>query len=42
MHECDLVYNILIDNLQITNSYMLLHLVVFNEEFQREILIEYK
>lgn len=42
MYECDLAYNILIDKLQITSGCRLLHLVVFTEEFQREILVEYK
>lgn len=42
MYERDLSYDILIGNLKITNSCRLLYLVVFNEEFQRKILVEYK
>lgn len=33
----DLSYDILIDDLQIKKSCILLHLIVFSEEFQREI-----
>lgn len=34
---CDLSYDTLIDDLQIKKSCILLHLIVFSEEFQREI-----